>query len=171
MINAIAAIGKNRVLGKDNRLLWHIPDDLKLRFKELTLGHPVIMGRKTYDSVLAILGKPYPGRTSIVLMREAEFNPEDPTLKFENVIVAHSPEEAVQKAKELNTGEVFIGGGAQIYALMLPHVERLYLTLIDDQKEGDAFFPPYEHLFTKKIKEETREHNGLKYVWVDLEKE
>ena len=165
----VAALGKNRELGRGNELLWPIPEDLR-HFKQLTLGHPVIMGRKTYDSILAALGKPFPGRTSIVLMREAEFDPNDPTLKDENVLVVHSPEEALKKAGALDKEEIFIGGGAQIYKLMLPYADRLYLTLIDDTKGADAYFPAYEELFTKKLSEEFREHGGLKYSWVTLEK-
>ncbi len=169
MISMIAAIGKNRELGKSNDLLWPIPDDLK-RFKSLTTGHVVIMGRKTYESIHGMLGKPLPNRTSVVLMREKEFDSTDPLFKYENVFVVHSAEAALQKAHELNLGEIFVGGGAQMYALFLPHADRLYLTLIDDEKEADAFFPPYETSFTKTISEEAREWNGLKYRWVTLEK-
>ena len=158
MISAIAAIGKNRVLGKNNELLWRIPDDLK-RFKALTTGHVIIMGRKTFDSI----GRPLSNRTSVVITRDTEWH-------HEGVIAVNSIEEAIAKAKEFDT-EIFIIGGAQIYEQALPFVDRLYLTLIDDEKEGDAYFPPYEHLFTKMIAHEDREHEGLKYKWVDLERE
>lgn len=161
-VSMIVAIGKNRAIGKGNTLLWHIPDDLR-RFKTLTLGHPVIMGRKTFDSIVGMLGKPLPGRTNIVITR-------DEAWKHEGAVVAHSLEEALQKAAQLDQQEIFVIGGAQIYAAALPHTDRLYVTLIDDEKEGDAFFPEYEHLFTKKLSEEIREYNGLKYSWVDLEK-
>ena len=161
----IAAVGRNRVLGKDNRLLWNIPEDLK-RFKTLTLGHPCIMGRKTFDSIVAMLGKPLPGRNNIVLVKPDE---DASNLAGTGVIIAHSIPEALQKAHSLDN-EVFIIGGAQIYTQALPYADRLYLTLIDDEKEGDAFFPEYEKLFTKKLSEETRKHNGLKYSWVELEK-
>ncbi len=161
-VSCIAAIGKNRVIGKGNTLLWHIPEDLK-RFKMLTLGHPVIMGRKTFDSIVAMLGKPLPGRTNIVVTRNNEW-------KFDGVEVAHSLEEALSKAKELNTQEVFVIGGAQIYEQALPFTDRLYLTLIDDTKDGDVFFPAYEQLFTKVLIEEARKQEGLNYTWKDLEK-
>lgn len=164
MISAIAAIGKNHVLGKNNELLWRIPADLK-RFKALTMGHPIIMGRKTFDSI----GKPLPGRTSIVITRDTTFAP-----RFdlgEKVIVVHSIEEAISKAKEIDSTEAFIIGGAQIYQQALPFIDRLYLTLIDDEKEGDAIFPSYETSFTKILKEEPGEHGGLKYKWIDLERE
>ena len=157
MISAIAAIGHNRVLGKNNELLWRIPDDLK-RFKNLTTGHVIVMGRKTFESI----GKPLPNRSNIVITRDASW-------QHEGVLVAHSVEDALVKAKELDA-EIFIIGGAQIYEQALPFTERLYLTLIDDSKEGDVYFPPYETLFTKIIGHEDREHKGLKYKWVDLEK-
>jgi dihydrofolate reductase len=165
MVSIIAAIGEGRALGKNNELLWRIPDDLK-RFKALTTGHPIIMGRKTFES----LGKPLPGRTNIVVMYASENTVNDPRYNFENVVIANSLEEAIEKAKTLDD-EIFIVGGAQIYTQALSLADRLYLTLIDDKKEADVYFPPYETVFTKKIKEEEREFNGLKYKWVDLERE
>lgn len=161
-VSTIVALGKNRVIGKGNTLLWHIPDDLK-RFKALTTGHPVVMGRKTFDSIVAFLGKPLPNRTNIVVTRDSAWSAEGAT-------VAHSLEEALTKAKELDPEEVFVIGGAQVYEQALPYTDRLYLTLIDDEKAGDAYFPPYEHLFTKTLSEEAHEHNGLHYRWIDLEK-
>jgi dihydrofolate reductase/drug/metabolite transporter (DMT)-like permease len=159
----IAAIGKNRVLGKDNKLLWHIPDDLK-RFKELTRGHPVIMGRKTFESILGYTGKPLPERTNIVVTRSSTLlGVNDPS-----VIVSDSVPAAIEKAKALDTEKVFIIGGASVYEQALPHADMLALTLIDAEAEGDAFFPPYEDQFTRKIFEENREHNGVSYRWVDL---
>ena len=162
IIVAVAAIGKERVLGDADKLLWHIPDDLK-RFKKLTEGHPIILGRKTFESILGYLGKPLPGRTSIVVTR-------DPAWKYEGVIKASSIEEAIERGKELDERQISIGGGAQIYALALPYTDRLCLTLIDDEKKGDSFFPPYDREFTKKIGEEWREFDGLRYAWVDLER-
>ncbi len=163
-VSAIAAIGRGRVLGKDNQLLWHIPDDLK-RFKELTLGHPVIMGRKTFESILAAIGKPLPGRTNIVVTRNIDF------VNRYDVMVAGSVEGAIDKAKGAPGGEeVFIGGGGEVYRQALPFTDRLYLTLIDDEKEGDSFFPEYEEEFNNVIFEEDREYQGLQYRWVDLER-
>ena len=160
---AVAAIGRNRELGKGGKLLWHIPDDLK-RFNALTRGHPLIMGRKTFESILGYTqGKPLPGRTNIVVTRDADW-------KYEDVIVVGSLEEGIAKAKDLDAEEIHVGGGAQIYEQALPHIDKLYLTLVDDEKEADSFFPPYEKEFTKKVFEEKREWNGLKYKWVDLER-
>lgn len=162
-VSIVAAIGKNREIGNNNLLLWHIPDDLK-RFRTLTLGHPVIMGRKTFESILATLGKPLPGRTNIIVTR-------DPSWSHEGVITAHSLEDAIGTASlQPGAEEIFIEGGANIWEQSLQHADKLYLTLIDDSKEGDAFFPPYEHLFTKKVFEEKREWNGLTYTWADLER-
>ena len=166
-ISIIAAIGENRVIGKGNTLLWHIPDDLK-RFKSLTLGHPVIMGRKTFESIAGMLGGPLPGRPNIVVTRDTGWNYQGPSLL--DVSVTHSLKEALEKAGELDKEEVFIIGGAQIYEQALPYADRMYLTLIDDVKEADAYFPPYEHLFTKVVSEESREYEESKYRWVDLEK-
>lgn len=166
MISIIAALGKNRVIGKENKLLWHIPEDLK-RFKTLTLGHPVIMGRKTFESIIAALGKPLPGRTNVVVSRSIK---DRPLWSGGDVPVVNSIEEALAKASALDSEEVFIGGGGQIYEQALPHADRLYLTLIDDEKEGDSYFPDYEKLFTKKNSEEAHEDNGLKYRFVTLER-
>nr|AIA17084.1 Dihydrofolate reductase [uncultured bacterium] len=162
-ISIIVSIGKNMVIGRRDKLMWPISEDLK-RFKRLTMSHPVIMGRKTFESILTSLGKPLPGRTNIVVTRDTTYAPE-------GAIITHSLEEAIQKASEVDQEEIFIGGGAQIYEQALPITDRLYLTLIDDAKEGDAYFPPYKHLFKKVIAEEPHDQNGLKYKWVDLERE
>lgn len=163
-ISIIVAIGKNRVIGKNNKLLWHIPDDLNLRFKKLTLRHPIIMGRKTFESIVSVLGKPLPERTNIVVTRDLSW-------QYDGVIVVHSLEEGIERGKELDSEEIFIGGGAEIYKAALPYVDKLYLTLIDDEKEGDSYFPAYEAQFTVKTFEEDREWNGLKYRWLDLARE
>lgn len=163
-ISIVVAIGSNsRAIGKENKLLWHIPEDLK-RFKALTLGHPVIMGRKTFDSIVAMLGKPLPERTNIVVTRDTEW-------KAEGVVVAHTILEAIEKARALDAEEICIIGGAQIYEQALPYANTLHLTRVEDAAEGDTFFPPFEHLFTKKVSEEKHEHNGLQYSWVTLERE
>ncbi|MEK7509697.1 MAG: dihydrofolate reductase [Patescibacteria group bacterium] len=162
-ISMIAAIGRNRELGKGNELLWRIPDDLK-RVRTLTMGHPLVMGRKTFDSIIAVTGKPLPGRTSVVVTRDSDWH-------HEGAVVAHSIEEGIEAAKKApGSEEIFIFGGAQIYTEALPYADKLYLTLIDDTKEADSHFPPYEDQFTKVVFEESREYEGLKYRWVDLER-
>lgn len=162
IITAVVAIGRNRELGKNDKLLWHIPDDLK-RFKRLTLGHPMIMGRKTFESIVSYIGGPLPGRTNIVVTK-------DPNWKYDGVTKVGTLESAIEIAKGLDMEEIGIGGGASIYEQALSYIDKLYLTLIDDEKPADTFFPPYEHLFTKKVFEESHEFNGLKYKWVDLER-
>lgn len=163
MISMIAALGKNRVLGKDNRLLWHIPNDLK-RFRDITKGHPCIMGRKTFDSIVSILGKPLPNRTNIVITRDSAW-------AHDGVFPVSSMEEAIELAKlKPGNDEIFIIGGGQVYALGLPYTDKLYLTLIDEEKEGDSFFSEYESHFPKKVFEEQHEEAGVHYTWIDLER-
>lgn len=162
-VAAIAAIGRNRELGKGNELLWHIPDDLK-RFKELSMGHPIILGRKTFESIVAAIGKPLPGRTNIIVTRDTGW-------KFDGTLPATSIEGALEKAKTSpGADKIIIGGGAQIYKEALPFTDMLHLTLIDDSKEADTFFPAFEDVFTKRNSHGSREWNGLKYEWVDCEK-
>lgn len=162
-ISMIAAIGKNRELGKGNDLLWHIPDDLK-RFRSITKGHPCIMGRKTFESILAIAGHPLPNRTNIVVTRDKAWS-------HEGALPIDSIEEAIQLAKRKPGGEeVFIIGGGQIYAAAIGYTDKLYLTVIEDSKEADSFFPEYAPAFKKKVYEEDRTWNGLTYAWVDLER-
>ncbi len=162
-VSIIVAMSKqNRAIGKGDKLLWHIPDDLK-RFKALTSRHPVIMGRKTFESVLNYLGNPLPNRTNIVVTRDKTYHAP------EGVIVSHSVPEAISKAQTFTDEEVFIGGGGQIYKEALPATGRLYLTLVENEPEADSFFPEYNE-FRKIISEERKEHNGLHYTWLTLER-
>ncbi len=132
-VAAIAAMSKNFAIGKDNQLLWHIPDDFR-HFKETTMGKPIIMGRKTYES----LGKPLPGRTNIVITSK-------PGQIEGDVTIVASVDEAIAKAKQVATDtsvdEVFIIGGGQIYEAAMPQTQRIYLTVINQNYEGDTFFP------------------------------
>ncbi len=134
-IAMIAAIAENRVIGKDNALLWDIPKDMQW-FRDKTKGKPIIMGRKTYESI----GRPLPGRLNIVITRQKEF-------AAEGVHITHSYEEAVdiglKHAQENNLEEIFIVGGEQIYKLGLNNADFLYLTHIEEIYEGDAFFPEF----------------------------
>jgi dihydrofolate reductase len=127
----IAAFTDNRVLGKDNRLIWHLPEDLK-NFKRLTSGHPVIMGRKTFES----LGRPLPNRTNIIITRNADF-------KAEGCVVVSSLENALQKAEEAGAEKAFVIGGGEIYAQALPIADLMYLTHVHTTLEGDTFFPEF----------------------------
>ncbi|MEX0811817.1 MAG: dihydrofolate reductase [Chitinophagales bacterium] len=128
-ISSIAAVSENNAIGKDNDLMWHLPDDLKF-FKKHTLGHPVIMGRKTYDS----MGKPLPKRSNIVLTRNENF-------KAEGIEIFHDIKAAIDFAKTLDQEEVFIIGGAKIYEQAMPFVDRIYLTRVHGHFDGEVFFP------------------------------
>ena len=138
-LNIIAAIGKNRELGLHGKLLWHIPEDMR-RFKEVTTGHPVIMGRKTWES-LPQMYRPLPGRTNIVVTRQVGY-------KATGAIVADSLKAArIAAARAGGADEIFVIGGGELYREALPLTDRLYLTLVDDTAEADTFFPPYEQEF------------------------
>lgn len=129
----IAAVADNGVIGREGKLPWRLSADLR-RFKALTMGHPIIMGRRTWDSI----GRPLPGRTSIVVTRKRRFRP-----AFDEVLVAYTLEAALDEAETAPGGdaEAFVIGGAQIYAAALPLVERMYYTRVLADVEGDALFP------------------------------
>jgi dihydrofolate reductase len=168
-ICAVMAIGRNRELGKGNKLLWHIPDDLK-RFRALTKGHPLIMGRKTFESILSYRGSPLPDRTNIVITHDPN-RMIDLVGQSSDVIVVPTLEVAIEKAKELDSEEIHIGGGASIYESALPSIDKLYLTLIEaEASDADTFFPPYEDQFTRVTFEEEHEWKGIKYKYVNLER-
>lgn len=130
MISLMVAHDPNRVIGLNNDLPWHIPEDLAY-FKETTMGKAMVMGRKTYESI----GRPLPGRESIVITRNKDFT-------AEGVVVVHDIEEAIKQAKEY-AEEVMIIGGAEIFRMTLDIADRLYITLIKNEYEGDTFFPSY----------------------------
>jgi dihydrofolate reductase len=156
-ISIIAAVGKNRELGKNNELIWRISPDLK-RVKELTTGHPIIMGRKTFDSI----GRPLPNRTNIVISRAQ--------VCIEGCLVFDSLEKGIEAAKAIDTEELFIFGGASIYTEALPVTNRLYLTVIDaEDSDADTFFPDYSD-FTKIIAEEKHPENEPAFTWYTLER-
>ena len=166
MISAIAAIGKNRELGKGNELLWRIPADLK-RVREMTTGHPLIMGRKTFESIVAVRGSSLPGRTSVVLTR-------DKTWTHEGAVVVHSVHEALQAAEDAEGGdEIFIFGGEQIYAALLPYTDRLFLTEVSaEDATADAYFPEFKDEFTQELLRECAvTDEGLEYCYVTLERQ
>ncbi|MEZ0170066.1 dihydrofolate reductase [Microvirga sp. TS319] len=139
----VVAVAENGAIGRDNQLLWRLRTDLK-RFRELTMGKPMIMGRKTYQSI----GKPLPGRETIVLTRDDGFS-------ASGVHVAHSWDEAVAKgegiAGRMGADAVAVVGGAEIYRIALPHVETIYLTEVATAPEGDAFFPPVDRTRFREV--------------------
>jgi dihydrofolate reductase len=158
-ISLIAAIAsENRALGKDNQLIYKIPSDLS-RFKDLTTGHPIVMGRKTFESI----GRLLPNRTNIIITRDLNY-------QVEGGEVAHLLDEALKIAKQSEgSEEVFVIGGGQIYQEVIGKADKLYLTVVEGNPSADTFFPDYSE-FKKVIFEESHEENGLKYKFVDLEK-
>lgn len=156
-ISIIAAIGKNRELGKDNKLLWHIPEDMQ-RFKMLTSGHVVVMGRKTFESI----GRPLPNRKNIIITRDRAY-------KAGSCIVVSSLEEALQKGKEMDKEEIFIIGGSQIYTQALLLTQKLYLTIVDSTRlDADTYFPEYYRFHLTK-KEDKKSPDGLSYSFCEFE--
>ena len=135
----IVAMTANRCIGRGNRMPWHLPADLA-HFKRHTLGCPVIMGRKTFESILATLGKPLPGRLSVVLSRNLDWQPGVP-VSSGDVVSADTPAAALRAAGNAGGAEAFVIGGAEIYRTFLPVAERLVVTEIRQAFEGDAFFP------------------------------
>jgi dihydrofolate reductase len=145
IISAVAAVGDNGVIGRGGRLPWRYPEDL-WRFKKLTSGHAVIMGRRTFES----LPRPLPDRPNLVLTR-------DPNLRLpEGVLQFTSLEAALQACRESGEREVFIIGGAQIYAQALPLCDRLYLTQVHQNFEGDTHFPPWDPSQWKQVSREDK---------------
>mgnify|MGYP003349721141 FL=1 len=139
----VVAMAENRVIGRDNGLAWHLGSDLKL-FKAATLGKPMIMGRKTFLSI----GKPLPGRETIVLTR-------DPSFSVEGVHRALSLDDALSQgetlAAKLDVDEITVAGGADVYEQLLDRVDRIVMTYVHARPEGDAFFPAFEHLPFREV--------------------
>jgi dihydrofolate reductase len=145
MISLIWAMDENRVIGLHNQLPWRLPEDLKF-FKRVTMGHPIAMGRKTYESI----GKPLPGRENIVITRDESFLPE-------GCVIMNSMEEFFEYTAQMDD-EVFVIGGAEIFKEIMPKADKLYLTMIHEQFEGDTYFPVFD---IDKWQLETRE-KGIK---------
>lgn len=160
-LSIIVAWAKGGVIGVDNKLPWHLPEDLR-HFKSLTMGKPMIMGRKTYDSI----GRPLPGRTSIVVTRQLGWHPE-------GVVVVHSVAEALVRAADFlsaDNKEVMVIGGADIYRQLLPEACRIYLTEVDIEVAGDAVFPQlqWSQWQVSDLEEGISESNGLGYRFKKL---
>ena len=159
IISLIAAMDKNRLIGKNNSLPWNLPADMKY-FRDKTKGKTVIMGRKTYESI----GKPLPNRTNIIITRDQNF-------KAEGCIIVHSTDEAIKAAG--NVEEIMVIGGSQIYKEFLPKADKMYLTFIDAEFEGDTYFPKYNIEEWKEISYEEHERdaeNPYDYRFVVLER-
>ena len=161
MLSIIVAKAKNNIIGKDNKLVWSLPADLK-HFKELTIGHKIIMGRKTFES----LGRILPERKHIIFSQNPDFR-----VKDENVEVVHS----LLQIQDLIEGEeeAFVIGGAMIYNFLMPYVKKMYVTQIDQEFEGDAFFPVISENTWKEISKEKGikdEENNLDYEFITYER-
>lgn len=154
----VAALDEKRGIGKNNDLLFRISEDLK-RFRELTNGQPIIMGRKTFESI----GRVLPNRTNIIVTRDKNF-------KAAGTIVVHSLKEALRQAQgKPGNEEIFIIGGGQIFAQALPLVQKLYLTLVEGDYTADTFFPDYSE-FKKIVRKQSGESGSYKYTFLDLER-
>ncbi|MEM1319298.1 MAG: dihydrofolate reductase [Bacteroidota bacterium] len=161
IISAIVATANNRVIGKNNDIPWYLPADLKY-FKATTIHHHIIMGRNCYESI----GRPLPKRTNIIMTR-------NPFFSVTNCLIVHSLEEALQIAQDNGEEEVFIIGGAQIYELSLPYLDRLYLTEVDLEVKGDVFFPELdwsEWQESSRSAHQADEKNPHDYVFKVLER-
>jgi dihydrofolate reductase len=146
----VAALARNRVIGRRNELPWRLPEDLR-RFRTLTMGHPVVMGRKTHESILGAIGRPLPGRLSIVVTRSANY-------AAPGCVVATSLEAALSAAGPAE--DIFVIGGAEIYRAALAHADRLHLTEIDADYEGDARFPALPPDRWREVSRESRVHGA-----------
>jgi dihydrofolate reductase len=151
-VTLLAAVARNGVIGVDGGLPWHLPDELAL-FKQLTLGHVLVMGRRTFESV----GRPLPGRTTVVVTRQ-------PSWEAEGVLRAGSVDEALALAAGIDD-EVFVAGGAQVYADALPRADRLALTFVDAEPEGDTSFPSVDWSQWREVAR--REGQGWTHVTYD----
>ena len=157
-ISLIAALSENRAIGKNGKIPWHLSDDFR-RFKERTTGHAIIMGRKTHESI----GRPLPGRTNIVITRNTDQN-------IPGCIVVGSLEEALGEARLIESEEIFVCGGGQVYAEAIARADRLYLTVVHAIMDGDAFFPEYADAFGKVVESEEFEEAGYRLTYLTLER-
>lgn len=163
-ISFVVAVSENNVIGKDNKLIWHLPADMKF-FKEITTGHCIITGRKNYESIPDKF-RPLPDRINIVITRQKDY-------KAPGAIVVGSVEEAISKAKELCDTEIFIIGGAEIFKQSFPYVNKIYLTKIYHHFEGDVFFPEFDlkdWKETERIQGIVDERNKYRHDFITLEK-
>jgi len=158
-ISMIVATTKNRAIGRNNALLWDIPEDLA-HFKKITSGHPVIMGERTFLSI----GRPLPNRTNIVLTMNPDF-------QADGCLVAHSLAEAFEIGAKNDDREIFVIGGGMVYKSALPFVDKLYITLVEGEYEADVYFPEYEKEFTKILSEDNCDNGKNKFKFLELTRE
>lgn len=149
-LTLIVAVARNGVIGRDSDMPWHLPDELRY-FKETTLGHTLLMGRATYDAI----GRPLPGRRTIVLTRDRDW-------QRDGVEVVHTLEDAVALSRDAGETELFVAGGAQVYAATLPHADVLLLTEVHAEPEGDTFFPEWDR--SEWVETDRSDHDGWSRV-------
>jgi dihydrofolate reductase len=150
IISLIAAMAENRVIGSGGTIPWKLPEDLR-RFRSITMGHAVIMGRKTFESI----GRPLPGRRNIILTRNREY-------RAEGCLVVHGLEAALAECREAD--EVFICGGGEVFREALPLASRIYLTVVHINVEGDTFFPPIPEEFRETAREEVEDAIPFSFI-------
>jgi dihydrofolate reductase len=161
-LSFVVAMDSNRLIGAHDGLPWRLPDDMKF-FKAITMGKPVIMGRKTYESIPAAF-RPLTGRKNIIVTG-------DKTYQAEGCIVAHSIEEALAAAGEV--AEIIVGGGAEVYRQLLPQADRIYLTLVEGQFKGDVYFPQFDMREWREVAREIHEpdeRHPYRFNWIILER-
>lgn len=163
IISLIWAMGNQRGIGKENGLIWRLKGDLP-RFKTVTMGSPVVMGRKTYESI----GKPLPGRTNVIITRNKSY-------QIEGATVVHGVEEAIVACEAVDgdrsvDNELFVIGGAEIYALFLDKADKLYLTLVDDDAPADAFFPTLDLTYYHETGRETIDDHDPPFSYITYER-
>ena len=161
MLSIVVAKAKNNIIGKDNKMIWHLPEDLR-HFKSLTIGHTIIMGRKTFES----LGKPLPNRKHIIFSQNPDYKVND-----ENVEVVHS----LLQIQDLIEGkeEAFVIGGAMIYNFLMPYVKKMYVTEVEKDFDGDTFFPSINEDVWKEVSRQKGlkdKKNDLDYYFVTYER-
>lgn len=155
-LSIIVAVANNNVIGQNNTMPWHLPEDLK-RFKSLTMGHHIIMGRKTYES----LGRLLPGRTTVIVTRNKHYH-------VEGAIIVHSLEQAIEACQD--DDEVFLIGGAELYQIGLKHASKLYVTEVHAEVDGDTFLPVFDLVRWQETSRERHEaDNGLAFSYVSYE--
>jgi len=152
IISLVVAAADNNVIGRDNAMPWHIPEDFK-HFKTVTMGKPCIMGRKTFESILAQLGKPLPGRVNIIVSRK--------NYQHGGALTCKDLDEAIDQAIKTGTDEICIIGGAQIYAQAIERADKIHLTRVHQSPEGDAFFPV---LGTEWVEKTRDDHAGFSFI-------
>ena len=164
----IVAMADNRCIGRNNQMPWHIPEDLK-RFKALTMGHPVIMGRKTFESILGYLNKPLPGRESIIVTRKSQtLYPNEPVHQASTIEQAIATASDLAVAKDLK--EIFIIGGAQVFNQSITLAQKIYLTKVHREIGGDTFFPELDDTDWEEVKSVSNQENDPPYSFIDLER-